>query len=391
MKSVLEAKQILADNIWKLSSETVLVSDALGCITSNDLISPIDVPSFNNSAMDGYAFCFDENKTSFKITNSIQAGDGILHKIKSGEVARIFTGAPIPEGADTVIPQELVFIQQDEVSFEQGSIKIGANVRLRGAQCQTGDAIIKAGAVITPGVVALLSSVGFDRIQVYRQPKVKIIVTGNELINPGIPLRSGEIYNTNQPAILAYMKQLCISNVEAVHVKDNMDELKQVVSNAISSCDVLILSGGISVGEYDFVYQALTDEGVNPLFYKIKQKPGKPMFAGKKNNTMIFALPGNPAAVVTCLNQYVKPCLQYMRGHENTFLFSAMLPLANHWQKKGTLANILKAIVKNGEVNILHGQDSFNLLPFADANAFALLHEGDMVKKKGDLIEVFYW
>jgi len=391
MISVSEAKQILAENSWKLLSETRLVSDAFGYVISSNVTSPMDVPSFNNSAMDGYAFCLDERKTNFKITDSIQAGDGILHNIKSGEAARIFTGAPIPEGADTVIQQELVSVVQNEITFSEGSIQFGANVRLRGAQCKTGDVIIKAGTVITPGVVALLSSVGIYQVSVFRQPIVKVIVTGNELVNPGTPLRYGEIYNTNQPAILAYLKQLGINDAEAIHVKDNTDELRQHVSNALKNCDVLILSGGISVGEYDFVYKTLTDEGAQPLCYKIKQKPGKPMFAGKKDKVMVFALPGNPAAVITCFNQYVKPCLQYMRGYENTFSVSATLPLAHHWEKKGTMANILKAVVQNGEVIILHGQDSFNLIPFADVNAFALLHENDMVKKKGDFIEVFYW
>lgn len=391
MKSVYEAKQILADNVWRLSSEICLVYDALGSVISNDVTAPIDVPSFNNSAMDGYAFCFDETKTDFVVTDSIQAGDGKSYCIKSGEAARIFTGARIPEGTDTVIQQELVSVQQNEINIAIGSIQPGANIRSQGSQCKAGDLIVNSGTVVTPGVIALLSSVGINNIEVYRQPKVKVIVTGNELVNPGTPLRSGEIYNTNQPAILAYLQQLGINDAEAIHVKDNADELRQHVSNAINNCDVLILSGGISVGEYDFVYQTLSDEGVQPLFYKIKQKPGKPMFAGLKKNTLIFALPGNPAAVITCFNQYVKPCLRFMSGLTDTFSYSAMLPLAHEWEKKGEMANILKALVKNGEVNLLHGQDSFNLLPFAVVNAFALLHENDIMKRKGDLIEVYYW
>ena len=391
MISVLEAKSILEKNIKKLPSQALPVSDALGSVISKDVIAPMDVPSFNNSAMDGYAFCFDESKTSFIITNSVQAGDAKSHSVKSGDTVRIFTGAPIPDGANTVIQQELVSLQHNSILFEQGSVKQGDNVRLRGAQCKTGDVIIKAGTVITPGVVALLSSVGISNIDVYRKPNVKVIVTGNELVNTGTPLHHGEIYNTNQPAIIAYLNLLSITNAEAIHVKDNLDELRNQIADALNSSDVLILSGGISVGEYDLVYKALSHEGVQPLFYKIKQKPGKPMFAGKKDKTVVFAMPGNPAAVVTCFNQYVKPCLQYMCGYENTFSTSVMLPLAHHWEKKGTMANILKAVVKNGEVNILQGQDSYNLLAYADANAFALLHENDMVKKKGDLIEVFIW
>lgn len=391
MISVADAKHILADNLWKLPSESLPLSDATGRVISTEVTSPIDVPSFNNSAMDGYAFCFDEQITKFTVTETIQAGDGAAHSINSGEAARIFTGAPMPDGANTVIQQELVSLNNHEISFEAENVQPGANVRLRGAQCKQGDTIIKAGTIITPGVVALLSSVGINTIQVYRQPKVKVIVTGNEVVNPGTALHSGEIYNANQPAMLAYLHLLGIKNAGAVHVKDNPDELRQLVSAALNSSDVLILSGGISVGEFDFVYKALSDEGVQPLFYKIRQKPGKPMFAGKKSETLVFALPGNPAAVVICFNQYVKPCLQYMCGFENTFSTSAWLPLAHDWEKKGALAHILKVEVKNGEVNILQGQDSFNVLPFTDVNAFGLLHEADMVKKKGDIIEIYYW
>ncbi|MBM3412263.1 MAG: molybdopterin molybdotransferase MoeA [Bacteroidetes bacterium] len=391
MVGLIEAKQILAEHVWKLPSEMLLITEAIERVVKNDVTAPIDVPSFNNSAMDGYAFCFNASKTEYVIFGSVQAGERKSHYVSGNDAARIFTGAPIPAGADTVIPQELVSIQDNKITFKEGSIQSGANVRLRGAQCKTGEIIVKAGTVITPGVVALLSSVGIRHIQAYRQPKVKIIVTGNELVETGTPLLTGEIYNSNQPALLAYLKAIGINDAEAFHVKDNVDELRQVVSSAIRNSDVLITVGGISVGEYDFVFQALSDEGVEPLFYKIRQKPGKPMFAGKIEKTMVFALPGNPAAVVSCFNQYVKPCLQYMRGIERPFSASATLPLAHPWEKKGELANILKAVVINGEVNILHGQDSFNLLPFADVNAFALLHENDKIWQKGDLVEVFYW
>ncbi len=391
MISVSAAKKILNENIWRLSDEVLSVTNALGRITSKDISSQIDVPSFQNSAMDGYALCYQEGRTRYKITDSIQPGDLGSYSVKSGEAVRIFTGAPIPEGADTVIQQELVALLNGEIVVEDETLQKGSYIRLRGAQCKAGDVIVKSGSLITPGVVALLTSVGICSVNVYRQPKVKLIVTGNELVNAGTPLSGSKIYNSNEPAVLSYLHLLGITDVACIRAKDNLNELRGHVATALNNSDILILTGGISVGEYDFVYKALSDEGVQPLFYKIRQRPGKPMLVGKRKDTLIFALPGNPAAVVTCFNQYVKPCLQYMRGYENTFSVSATLPLAHHWEKKGTLANILKAVAQNGKVSILHGQDSFNLLPFADANAFALLYENDMVKKKGDLIDIFYW
>ncbi|MBS1488772.1 MAG: molybdopterin molybdotransferase MoeA [Bacteroidetes bacterium] len=391
MIGVREAKKILARNIRQLPDEMIPVSDALGRFISKEIFSPIDVPPFDNSAMDGFAFCHEPNKTNYRIAANIQAGDTATYSLKKGEAARIFTGAPIPKGADTVIQQELVTVINDIISFDKASVQVGDNIRLCGAQCKVGETIMKQGTCITPGVAALLSSIGLGHISVVRYPKVKVIITGNELVEPGVLLRHGEIYNSNRLSISAYLKLSGITDAQFVHVKDNYEELRSRVQEALKACDVLILSGGISSGEYDFVYRVLEEEGVQPLFYKVRQKPGKPLYAGKKDNTFIFALPGNPAAVIICFNQYVKPCLSFMAGNGKPFSYSVLLPLAHDWVKKTPLANILKAEVKNGEVTILSGQDSFNLQPFVSVNAFALLYEEDTKKNKGDLIEIYYW
>jgi molybdopterin molybdotransferase len=391
MVSILEAKKILTENIPLLKEEEILVSNSLGRVLSKNIASPIDVPSFDNSAMDGFALCYQEGITSYKITSKIQAGDSTNVAINVGEAARIFTGAPIPNGADTIIQQELATVQDGKLSFEAKGVQKGNHIRLRGAQCKAGNTIVKCGSLITPGVIGLLSSVGITNVEVFQLPKVIVIVTGNELVAPGTPLKDGEIYNSNQAAIISYLQMLGIKEVEVMQVKDNLEELKIAVSKALDTCDIIILSGGISVGEYDFVYQVLTDEGVQLLFYKVKQKPGKPLFVGKKNDKIIFALPGNPAAVLSCMNQYVKPSLMQMMGIKGAFSPSTLLPLAHDWTKKSPLSNILKAEVNNNEVIILEGQDSFNLRAFGVANAFVLLYENDMLKQKGELVEVYNW
>lgn len=392
MISVNEAKKILSANIRTLPDERLLVTKATGRILSKDIIAPIDVPSFNNSAMDGYAFHYEPARNQYQITTHIQAGDAIKYILQKGKAARIFTGAPVPDGADTVIQQELTTVQEDQLTIaKHADFKKGANIRFRGAQCKSGEIIIKSHTVVTPGVTALLHSVGIAEISVFQQPNVKIIVTGNELIEPGKPLPNGMIYNSNQASISSYLTLLGITDFKSIHIKDSLEELKNEISSSLADSDVLILSGGISVGEYDFVYQALLEEGVKSLFYKVKQKPGKPLLAGKKGDEFIFALPGNPAAVVSCFNQYVKPTLLSLSGALDSFSCSAILPLSHDWEKKTPLSNILKARIKNGVVSILSGQDSFNLLPFADANAFVLLNENDMLKRKGDLVETYYW
>jgi len=391
MISVKQAKKILSEICWQLDSEILNVVEASGRVISKNIFTSIDVPSFDNSAMDGYAILYEKDKTSYDVYDTIQAGDTNMHELKKGAAARIYTGAPIPKGANAVIQQELVTLNNNEINFEPGCIEQGANVRNQGSQCKVGDMIVKENTKITPGIISLLISVGIVEISVYKNPKIKIIVTGNELVEPGNCINRGQIYNSNEPAIIAYLKMLGIHMVNSIRVKDDKDQLQKEISEALNKVDILILSGGISVGDYDFVYETLQKEDVDILFYKIKQKPGKPILAAKKNETLIFALPGNPAAVLTCLNQYVKPCVKYMRGFKEIFNRKTLLPLAHFWEKKGAMANILKAVVKNGKVYILHGQDSFNLLPFKEANSFVLLHENEMIKNKGELVEVYNW
>jgi molybdopterin molybdotransferase len=181
-----------------------------------------------------------------------------------------------------------------------------------------------------------------------------------------------------------------VKDVRTFSVKDEYQALKQLVQQSLEEADVLLLTGGISVGDYDFVYKALQENGVEELFYKLKQKPGKPLYAGKKEWKWIFALPGNPSSVLVCFNQYVQPCLLGMMGHQSVFQPNATLPLNNDYEKKGTLTHFLKAKKENGGVTILSGQDSFNLLPFAEADCWVLMPEEINSFKKGELASIFF-
>ncbi len=391
MIRITEAKEKLKAITKKLPTEKVKLENALGKILANDVLSPMDVPPFDNSAMDGYAILLDNKIEQYTITKNIKAGNTKIVKIKAGEAARIFTGAPIPAVADTVVQQEMVQRMDEKIQIISDTITKGEHIRLRGSQCMKGNVIINKDTKITPGTVGLLSSVGITEVSVYREPKVSVIITGDELVQPGKKLRAGEIYNSNQYAITAYLQLLGINYTNFYHAKDTLTEMQNCIKQAIQECDVLIITGGISVGEYDFVKPALENAGVKELFYKVKQKPGKPLFVGTKKHQLIFALPGNPAAVISCFNQYVKPCLLQMKGEQNTFSNAVSIPLAHDWEKKSPLANILKAEVKNASVSILQGQDSFNLQAFSNANAFVVLYENDRFVKKGELVEVYYW
>lgn len=391
MISVTEAKRILEENTELLNTEKVCVSDAAGRCLAADVFSPVDSPSFNNSAMDGYAVAFKPEVNEYRIAAEITAGNGSMINIKSGEAARIYTGAPVPAGADTVIKQEDVSLKNDSITFDFNSVKAGSNIRKIAEQCKSGDLILNKGCFITPGVSGLLSSVGITEIETYALPKVNIITTGSELINPGETLSFGKVYNSNRNIIENYLRLIGISGITVYHVTDDAEKLTGLVDLALRNSDVLLISGGISVGDYDFVHQALESNGIASLFYKLRQKPGKPIFAGKIGKKLVFGLPGNPASVTSCMNQYVKPCLQQMSGRANAFEPSLKLPLSHAYSKTTPFTNILKAKVENSSVKILDGQASFDLSAFAEANAFVLLPEYKTSFNKNDNVEVYFW
>lgn len=387
--SVNEAKRILSRHISKMPASEVMLLQSLNKVLAADVKANIDVPPFDNSAMDGYAFLYQQDKNRFKITQQIQAGDYSKEKLSGSEAVRIFTGAALPPGCDTVIQQELCSVSEGMVTFDMAKTKPQANIRLRGSQNVEGEVIAEAGNSVHPGTIGLLASAGVTTVTVYNIPSVGIIVTGNELQENGTRLKEGHIYNSNEPALRALVESAGIKNCNSYCVKDDKTLLNQKVEEYLAGHDVLILSGGISVGEYDFVREALHHAGVEELFYKVKQKPGKPLLVGKKDHKLIFALPGNPAAVISCFYQYVKPSLLAMIGFDNTFSPDTFMPLAQEVSVKKGLTYFMKAKKENGELKVLPGQDSFNLLPFAEANCLIAVDEETEYVPAGAIVEVY--
>lgn len=389
MIAVSKAKSLLMQTLQKSKTSEVNLTAGLNLILSEDVYSPIDVPSFDNSAMDGYALKFSEGNMVWKLHGEIQAGDTSNYKLRSGEATRIFTGAKLPEGADTVIQQELVRLEGEDVIYDHHKISTGNNVRLKGSQCQAGDQILKRGTRVTSGVTGLLASVGISKIRCFVSPVVAYIVTGNELKEVGQPLESGEIYNSNGPMLNALLKETGIDNIISLKAEDDKEHLQRAINKALKDADVVILSGGISVGEYDFVKECLANSGVESIFYKIKQRPGKPMYAGTKGEKTVFALPGNPASVLSCYIQYVKPYLQSIMGKEDAWLASRSLPLLEDVKKKKGFTFFMKAKKEDEGVRILTGQESFNLQAFSTADCLVELEEDDEIVPKGTVVKIY--
>ncbi len=389
--TVLEAKSILKSLKVKGKPISLSLQKSLGKLTSSAVLAPMDVPSFDNSGMDGYAIAWDESGEGREVVEVIQAGASPNFVLERGKASRIFTGAPVPEGADTVIPQEYITRTENMIYFESAKFFRGANVRKKGAQCKVGWEVVSAGTKITPGTIGLLASLGIQEVEVFPSPKVTLILTGDEIIELGNALKPGQIYNANGPALVAYLELLGINDVTICKVKDEASEVTRVIAEALGDSDFVLLTGGISVGDFDFVKGSLEQNGVEQLFYKIRQRPGKPLFVGKKGEKLVFALPGNPASVLSCFIQYVKPCLLEWMGSLDAWSSPKFIPIEKDFDKKAPLTFFLKAKIQNGKIHLLPGQESFNLLPFGVADGLVEIPQEQEHVEEGSLVAFYPW
>ena len=336
MISVEEALQLIESTEVEHKVIQIPLSKALNYTLAEEVVSPMNMPSFPQSAMDGYAV--NGYGRNYHVTGEIKAGDTHKVTLQEGESVRIFTGAAVPETATSVVMQEKVQRDGDKIVVDDELVE-GKNIRPEGEQIQEGKVVFGKGQRLNPAALGLLQSLGFVEITVFRKPKISLLVTGNELKTPGTVLNHGEIYESNSITILSAAQQNGFVIGRFEHVVDNYDKTKEQIQKAVEGSDVVILSGGISVGDYDFVGKALDELGFGSVFYKVKQKPGKPIYFGKKGSKFVFGLPGNPAAALTCFYIYVLPFLQRLSGMENRGLKSGKAKLDQSYIKKGDRAH----------------------------------------------------
>jgi molybdopterin molybdotransferase len=389
--AVQEAKEILKGLSLSGGKVQLPLQKALGYWTASPIYAPMQVPSFDNSGMDGYAFAWADGGDSRQLAQVVQAGTFPDFTLQPGTAVRIFTGAHVPKGADTIVQQEWVRVEGDRLFFDLEKLTQGMNLRRAGSQCEQGQLILQEGTRITPGTLGLLASLGVEEVSVFAAPQVSIILTGDEVVEVGQALEPGQIYNANGPALLGYLSQLGICEVKIYKVKDDPNEVIRVIGEALASSDVLLLTGGISVGDFDFVKEGLAENGVETLFYKVKQKPGKPLLAGLKGSQLVFALPGNPASVLTCFMQYVKPSLGQWMGNPAAWEQPSTYPLSTNWEKQVKLTVFLKARLVAGQVEVMPGQESFNLLSFGSADGLIEIGEDQQALKEGTLVSFYPW
>lgn len=388
MISVQEAAALVAAHCRPLAAVTLSLVQAAGHTLAQDICSPIDVPAFAQVAMDGYCFRFGDHLShALTIGEEIQAGHPAGAALSPRSALRIFTGAALPLGADTVVMQEKVSIQDGRLVIHDLQLRRGSHVKAAGSEIKRGEPALKKGVLLTPAASGFLASMGITAVSVHSMPSVAIIITGKEIRPPGTPLQPGQVYDANSFALQAALNRSGIRQVTTVYTDDRLAAVEQALQDALQQADAVLLSGGISVGEYDFVLKACEACAVNTVFHKVNQKPGKPLYFGMKEAKPVFGLPGNPAAALTCFYVYVATALAQLAAQPNP-IKTLRLPLSEDHSKPPGKAIFLKGLRDGDKVSILPAQESYRLSSFANANCLVCLDETVAIVHQGEPVEV---
>ncbi len=311
--SVAQARAFIQQFLQPVTeTETVNLRESLGRMLATDIVSPCNVPNHNNSAMDGYAFKFSEGVKIAKVIGTAFAGKPFNGTVKAGECVRIMTGAVIPQGADTVVMQEHIAIKSDSITLLELP-KQGANIRLAGEDLKLGQTVLAKGNVMKPADLGLVASLGIGEVTVFRKLKVAFFSTGDELASIGQSLKEGQIYDSNRYTLFGMLTRLGAEISDLGNVQDKPDLLEKTLLEAARTHNAVITSGGVSVGEADYMKTLLAKHG-QVLFWKINMKPGRPLAYGKIGKAHYFGLPGNPVSAMVTFYQFVQPALQALSG-----------------------------------------------------------------------------
>jgi molybdopterin molybdotransferase len=383
--------------------EQLAIRAALDRVLADDVISPIDVPAHDNSAMDGYAFASQAAQDTagdvvLEVIGTAYAGKAFEGAPTSAQAVRIMTGAVMPNGCDTVVPQELVDIQAggNQIRFSRDAVRPGDNRRLRGEDLARGQAALSAGRILTPADLGLLASLGVSEIRVRRRLRVAFFSTGNELRSIGEALDPGCVYDSNRYTLHGMLRRLNVDLIDMGVVRDDPDAMEVAFRSACENADAIITSGGVSVGDADYTKQIMAKLG-DVTFWKIAMRPGRPMAFGRISSNgheaMLFGLPGNPVAVMVTFYNFVRPALHRMMGASAAALPRVGVRSATPIRKRPGRTEYQRGIVAAGpngelEVRITGQQGSGVLRSMSEANCFIVLGHDHESVEIGDMVEV---
>ena len=395
MLTVDQALAIVLNHIDPLGVETVTLEHALGRVLCEPVYADIDLPPFDRARMDGYAVRSSDVATApvkLRVIGEIAAGASFAGKINAGEAVKIFTGAPVPEGADAVQKIEVTESTNHTVEIKE-AVKPGQFITPHASEIAAGEQVLKPGRTIGPAEMAVLASFGRPLVRVSRRPRVAVFSTGSELVDVSTKPSGAQIRNSNSYTIAAYAERAGAAVAMLPVVEDTPDATRNALLRAAADRDIVITSGGVSMGDYDLVKAALLEIGAEIFFDKVKIRPGKPIVFARREQSFFFCLPGNPVSTSVTFNVFVRPAIRKMQ-HDGAPLVSSVTALLAHTLKDGSSRRSYlpgRLFIEDGRavVEPLKWGGSSDLVAFVDANALIIVAEDVHEVPEGQIVEVF--
>lgn len=385
-----EARSRILNTIRPLHERAVPLASALDCFVARDYFARLPLPAFNNSAMDGYAVVASSCKKGgrLRVIGEQPAGPDRNLRLGSGEAVRIFTGAPIPRGADAIVMQEDVTRDGDDITVNV-DVEPGEFVRQRGCDLAEGQMILAKGEQISAARVAVMASQGFANVIVGGKITAAVISTGDELVEPGDELNPGQIFDSNSALLNALLQRCGVSAPTVEHCRDDHESLGSAIARGTRN-HVLIISGGVSVGEHDLVKETLLEAGVKIEIWRVAVKPGKPFLFGNAGECFVFGLPGNPVSAFVTFFQFVRPAILRMMGATNLDLSQVPATLANDLTNDGDRPHYFRGKLEHGRFTPIGRQESHALFGLSQSNALLRVAPGQAMQA-GDVVPVQIW
>ena len=397
-----KALELVLKNTAPIGKQKIKLEDSAGYVLAEDIKAKFNIPLFDNSAVDGFGVkvtdvkdASSESPVELELSGTVRAGDPAKPDIIPGAAVKILTGAAIPHSVEAVVMKEFCIEELNKVYIKRPVVK-WENIRRQGEEFCKDREVISKGMRITPPVIGLLASLGYNSFYVYKKPKISLIITGSELIRPGKKLSPGKIYESNSYSLIACLKDIGVEDISLFFARDKKKTITKHIKKALLTSDVIVTVGGISVGDYDFVKEVLYELGVKMPFTKVAIKPAKPncfgIYQKNKSKKAVFGLPGNPVSSLISYHQFIKPALLKMMGEANSASFHAKAQLLSDLKKKTDRLEFVRGVVKQKNGSLLveptKGQGSHMLGGITTANCLIHFPQEQNFISKGENVSV---